>query len=325
MNIVTIGGGTGSFTVLSGLKKLDNVDLKALVTMADDGGSAGVLMDELGVLPTGDVRQCLVALSEHTQVVRELMNYRFTEGGLKGHSFGNIFLAALAKMTGDFSKGIEIAGEVLKVNGLVIPITRDKARLAVKLIDNSVIVGQANIYINGLRNLAVKKIFYKEKVKLYVDAKEAIKKADYIILGPGNYYCSVVPNLIVNGFKEALKQSKAKIIMPINLTNKLNQTTFWKASDYVKNTEKFLKYKIDFIVINNKSPSKEQIKKYKLEEGDGVLVEDDLGNDSRVVRAPLISNVIYKVNAGDTIAIHRAFIRHDSDKLAKCIKKIISK
>src|ERR1035437_4314637 len=122
-NIVTVGGGTGSYTVLSGLKNLPDVSLTAIVSMAYDGGSTGVLMDELGVLPPGDVRQCLVALSEHSDIVRKLMNYRFSEGTLKGHSFGNIFLAALEKVTGDFVKGVEIASEILKVNGNVIPTT----------------------------------------------------------------------------------------------------------------------------------------------------------------------------------------------------------
>src|SRR3989338_8195197 len=132
-NVMTVGGGTGSYTVLSGLKDLPNVSLSALVSMADDGGSTGVLRDELGVLPPGDVRQCLVALSEHTNIVRKLMNYRFENGGLAGHSFGNIFLVALEKVTGNFVKGIEIASEILKVRGIVIPVTNQKAKLSILL------------------------------------------------------------------------------------------------------------------------------------------------------------------------------------------------
>lgn len=323
-NIVTIGGGTGSYTTLSGLKNLPDISITALVSMADDGGSTGILMDELGVLPPGDVRQCLVALSEHIQIVRELMNYRFNNGTLKGHSFGNIFLAALEKMTGDFNKGVEIASEVLKTRGKVIPITNDKAKLIVELSDGSIIIGESNIFRNGLRNLPVKKIFYKDKVKLNTHAKEAILKADYIIIGPGNYYCSLIPNLIVSGFKETLKKSKARIIMPVNLTNKLGQTTNWQASDYVKDMEKYLGRKIDFVLLNNKNPSKKQIKKYEIKEGDGVLVEDDLSNNKKVIRAPLLSDIIYAENLEDAIAKHRAFIRHDSEKLAKCISKIIN-
>src|SRR3989344_2582268 len=134
-NIVTVGGGTGSYTILSGLKNLKDVSLTALVSMADDGGSTGALRDELGVLPPGDVRKCLVALSKHTEIVRKLMNYRFEEGKLSGHTFGNILLAALEKVTGDFVQGVEIASKILKVRGKVIPITREKAQLSVLFSD----------------------------------------------------------------------------------------------------------------------------------------------------------------------------------------------
>src|SRR3989339_663809 len=144
-NIVTIGGGTGSYTVLSGLKNLPDVSLSALVSMSDNGGSTGVLRDELGVLPPGDIRQCLVALSEHSEIVRKLINYRFSEGTLKGHSFGNIFLAALEKVTGDFAEGVLIASEILKVNGNVIPITGNKAELSITLSDGKSAEGENRI------------------------------------------------------------------------------------------------------------------------------------------------------------------------------------
>ncbi|MBP6949192.1 MAG: YvcK family protein [Candidatus Pacebacteria bacterium] len=141
-SVVTIGGGTGSYTILSGLKDIPNISLTSLVSMADDGGSTGVLRDELGVLPPGDVRQCLIALSEHTDIVRSLMGYRFSEGTLTGHSFGNIFLAALEKVTGDFGSGVEIASEILKVKGKVIPITTNKAELRMIMKDDSCLKGE---------------------------------------------------------------------------------------------------------------------------------------------------------------------------------------
>jgi uncharacterized cofD-like protein len=222
-NIVTIGGGTGSYTVLSGLKNLEGVSLSAIVSMSDNGGSTGVLMDELGVLPPGDVRQCLVALSEHSNIVRELMNYRFTNGGLKGHSFGNIFLAALEKVAGNFVKGIEIASEILKVKGKVIPITQNQAKLCIELSNGKIIKGEVKIQSDtNIQTHGLKKIYYEKDVLLNEHAKKALLKADIIILGPGNYYCSVIPNLIVKGFKETIKKSKAKIIFPVNLTNKLD-------------------------------------------------------------------------------------------------------
>ncbi len=323
-NIVTVGGGTGSYTVLSGLKNLPDVSLTALVTMADDGGSTGVLRDELGVLPAGDVRQCLVALSEHSEVVRALMNYRFENGGLAGHNFGNIFLAALEKVTGDFSKGVETASEILKVKGTVVPVTKNKAQLSISLSNGKLFEGENNIQNANLQEDSIKNISYKNKVLLNEHAKNALLKADYIVLGPGNYYCSVVPNLLVDGFKETVAESKAKIIFPVNLTNKQEHTGKWKVSDYVQDIEKYLGKKVDFILVNNEAPSKQQVERYKLEEGAGVLVEDDL-QDKRVVRASLLSPIVFDKSKEDVIPSTKGFIRHDSEKLAECIEKIMKK
>ncbi len=323
-NIVTVGGGTGSYTVLSGLKNIPNISLTALVSMADDGGSTGVLRDELGVLPPGDVRQCLVALSEHSDIVRKLMNYRFENGGLSGHSFGNIFLAALEKVTGDFVKGVEVASEILKVKGSVIPTTNNKAELSVMLSDEKILEGENKIQNANLQDVGIKSIFYKKNVELNINAKEALLKADYIILGPGNYYCSLIPNLIVGGFKEAISESKAKIILPVNLTNKSGHTTNWKVSTYVKDVEKYLGKQVDFILVNKDKLSQEQIERYKQEEGEGVIIEDDY-NDQRVIRAPILSNIIFEKTKEDILPSTKGFIRHDSKKLAECIRKIIEK
>lgn len=323
-NIVTVGGGTGSYTVLSGLKHIPNISLKALVSMADDGGSTGVLHDELGVLPAGDVRQCLVALSLHSATVRALMNYRFESGGLAGHNFGNIFLAALEKVTGNFSKGVEVASEILKVKGSVIPVTRDVAQLSIELSNGKLFEGENNIQNADLEESKIKYLSYKNKVLLNENAKAALLEADYIILGPGNYYCSVLPNLIVKGFKQAVAESRAKIILPINLTNKLHHTTNWKVSDYVKDIEKYLGRPVDFILVNNQPPSSQQLERYQSEQGVGVLVEDDL-KDSRVIRASLLSPIVFDKTKGDIIPSTRGFIRHDSQKLAECIGKIINK
>jgi len=321
-NIVTVGGGTGSYTVLSGLKHLPDVSLTALVSMSDDGGSTGVLRDELGVLPPGDVRQCLVALSEHSDAMRKLMNYRFKEGTLKGHSFGNILLAALEKVTGNFVQGVEIASEIMKVNGKVVPVTQNKAELVITLLDGKVLDGENKIQDANTQDVGIKDISYKNHVELNKNAEEAILKADFIILGPGNYYCSVIPNLIVNGFRETILESKAKIILPINLTNKLGHTTNWKVSTYVNDVEKYLGKLVDYILVNNEEPSPEQIERYKFEEGAGVLVEDDF-KDNRVIRTPLLSNKVFNKTGEDVIPSTRGFIRHDSDKLADCIEKIM--
>ncbi|OGI74439.1 hypothetical protein A3D42_01110 [Candidatus Nomurabacteria bacterium RIFCSPHIGHO2_02_FULL_41_18] len=323
-NIVTIGGGTGSYTVLSGLKNIPNISISAIVSMADDGGSTGVLRDELGVLPPGDVRQCLVALSEHSDKVRKLMNYRFQNGALSGHSFGNIFLAALEKVTGDFALGVEIASEILKIKGKVVPITKDKADLLVELSNGKIINGENAIQNTNVQRNGIKKIFYKNKISLSEHAKVAILNADAIILGPGNYYCSIVPNLIIGGFKEAINKSRAKIIFPVNLTNKLGHTAGWRVSDYVRDIEERIGKKIDIILVNNKKPNPAQIKAYESEEGKGALVLDDL-EEKRVVRAPLLSLRVVIRNKKETFQVSRGYIRHDPAKLTNSIKTIIEK
>ena len=322
--IVTVGGGTGSYTVLFGLKSVPDIEITALVSMADDGGSTGVLRDELGVLPPGDVRQCLVALSEHTEVVRNLMSYRFSEGVLAGHSFGNIFLAALEKVSGDFVRGVEIASEILKVRGKVIPVTNNKAELTVKLLDGTILLGENTINNADIQNKGVDKIGYQGSVALNLHAKDALLNADYIILGPGNYYCSLIPNLIVNCFKETILASNAKIIFPVNLTNKQGHTMHWNVREYVTHIEALIGKKIDYVLISNQFPSEEQVALYELEEGDGVLVVDDY-EGGNAVRAPLLSFILTKKNPSDIHPATRGFIRHDSKELANAIMNIILK
>ena len=320
-NIVTVGGGTGSYTVLSGLKNLEGINITAIVSMADDGGSNKIMRDELGVLPPSDTRLCLVALSEHSDIVRKLMLYRFSEGTLSGNTFGNIFLAALEKVTGDFSKGVEVASEILKVKGSVVPVTRAKAELSARLPDGTVISGEHAIDEADFEKAGPVALFYKNEIPLNELAKEAIQNADYIIVGPGDLYTSLVPNFIVQGFREAISGTKARIILPLNLTNKQGHNMLWRASDYVNNIEKYLGRKADFIVLNNEMPSREQIEQYKAEERGNVLITDDLGADKRAIRTPLLSKAMYENSKGDVMK--RSFIRHDSEKLAIAIKNII--
>ncbi len=321
-NIVTVGGGTGSYTLLRGLKKYNDIHINAIVSMADDGGSTGRLRDELGVLPPGDVRQCLVALSEHTETVRKLMNYRFEEGGLTGHNFGNIFLAALEKVAGTFTSGVSIAGEILKIKGEVIPVTEDIATLAIKLKNGDVLIGENSINHGNVQSSGVSSIYFEKEVRINKHAHDAIMHADLIVLGPGNLFCSILPNLIVKGFKEALKESRAKIVIPINLTNKKEHTENWTVNDYVNEIEKIIERKVDLILINNHLPSKEQIELYKIKEGDGVMVTNNM-KDNRIIEKDLLSTEITSFEKTDTIQTTRSFIRHDSDKLAEAVVSLL--
>jgi len=331
--IVTIGGGTGSFMLLSGLKKYP-LEIGAVVSMADNGGSAGVLRDELGVLPPGDVRQCLVALSDASDDMRTLMNYRFTDGGLKGHSFGNLFLSALEKTHKNFVEGIDTAMEILNVKGRVIPVTGSKAELRLELLDGTFIEGEDNIDHAKFQKIGVKRLLFAKPVKANPVAVEALREADIITIGPGDIYGSVLANLIIPEVARAIRESPAPLIYNVNLTNKKGQTEGFDVDDYVDAIENIIgRGRVNFVMYNTKSPAPKLLKKYEEQEGKGFMVKwNDPstrlgagGNPDRtyrLVQGDFLKGGEAKHAKGDTLAASRSFIRHDSDKLAKAIMLI---
>lgn len=321
--VVTIGGGTGSYTLLTGIKNIPDIEISAIVAMTDDGGSTGVLRDELGVLPPGDARQCLVALSEQQEIVRKLMSYRFQDGGLSGHNFGNILLAGLEKVTGSFTQGVEVASDILKVRGRVLPITDCIATLHAILSNGDNVTGEDTLNQTNFKENTIQELYLDETVTINPHASYAIIEADYIIIGPGNHYCSILPNLIVTGCREAFAKSSTKIIYIPNLTNKKGHTLNWTVADYVKDIENYTGKSADYILVNTEAPSKEQVEAYELQEGDGVLTQNTTPHDTRMVTESLISHYITPYNPKDSIAHLRSFIRHDSDKLGMVIQKII--
>jgi uncharacterized cofD-like protein len=324
--IVTIGGGTGSFTLLSGLKKYP-VDISAIVSMADDGGSTGVLRDELGVLPPGDVRQCLVALSESSEKMRTLMNYRFEEGGLRGHSFGNLLLSALEKVNGSFSAGVEEAMHILNVKGEVIPVTEHDAQLELLLDDGTILHGEDEINRHtSFQDIGVRELrFTREEapVKAYARAIKRVLSADMIVIGPGNVYCSLLPNLIIPDFAEAIRQSSARLVYIANLTNKKGHTSGWDVDAYVEAIERYIgQGRIDSVVYNTKKPRKELVERYSAQEGGELVVWRERPQEERsyrLVRARVISDTLPLLQKDDAVASLRAFIRHDSEKLAQAV------
>jgi uncharacterized cofD-like protein len=325
-NVVTIGGGTGSFTLLSGLKNYP-VNISAIVSMTDDGGSTGILRDELGVLPPGDVRQCLVALSESSQKLRELMNYRFEEGGLKGHSFGNLFLSALEKINGNFSKGVEEASKILKVKGEVIPVTDEDTNLFVELKNGKIIRGENELnHSFEIEKIGIRKIHIKPKAKASKKAIKKILEADLIVIGPGNYYCSLVPNFLVRGISEAILRSKAKVVLNCNLVNKKGQTEKFSLHDYVDGINKYIGgERIDFVTFNNKQPDEKLIKKYESQKE--LLVKlgkkEKLRRNYKIIASDILSKKKISFSKADVVANSRAFIRHDSEKLAKILMMLL--
>lgn len=322
--IVVIGGGTGSFTVLSGLKHYAS-NITALVNMADDGGSTGQLRDELGVLPPGDVRQCLVALSDSPKV-RDLFNYRFEEGTLKGHAFGNLFLTALEKMTGNFADAVEVASEVLNITGRVEPITHSNVKLCMKVGEGGDTT-KGEYHIAHLNFAGQKPTLWLEpEAALNPDAKAAIEEADLVVISPGNLYGSLAPALVVTGLGEVLAKSTAKKVYICNLVTKPGQTDNFTVADFADEIERLAGSSfLDYVIYNTSRPSDELLGKYA-KEGEYAVSFDKEQLKKRSYRAKgadLISNTIWQGGqASDPIAHNRTFIRHDSDKVARQLMKI---
>lgn len=320
--IVVVGGGTGSFTVLSGLKHYAS-HITALVNMADDGGSTGILRDELGALPPGDVRQCLVALSDSPKA-RDLFNYRFEEGSLQGHAFGNLFLSALEKMTGNFAEGVELASEVLNITGRVEPITLDNVTLCAEGRDGQPIRGE---YTIAHKELAERpKIWLEPASSINPRAAEAIEEADIVVIAPGNLYGSLAPALVVPGVYEALKKSKAKKVYIANLVTKPGPTHGFKVHDFADEIERVAGGEfLDYVIYNSAQPSRELMEKYAHEGEFAVAVDQDELRHRHYKAKPsqLIADDVWAgAQAGDPLAHSRSFIRHDSDKVARQIMRL---
>ncbi len=323
LEIVVIGGGTGSFTLLSALKKYTS-SLTAIVNMADDGGSTGVLRDELGVLPAGDVRQCLVALSESPKV-RDLFNYRFDEGSLQGHAFGNLFLAALEKLTGNFAEAVETAAEVLRVQGRVVPATLDNVRLRMSWPDKDVVLsGERVIDVEQFKHDPRQATLSLEpRAKANPAALQAIADADIVVIAPGDLYTSLGPILVADGFAEALKNTKANVAYVCNLVTKRGQTDGFNVAAHAAEIERFVGEPIiDVLVYNTGEPQSVLLQKYANKGEFWVSAKPDelkkqhykiVGDD---FLAPMAA---VKRAKSDPLAEHRTFIRHDADKVARAL------
>jgi uncharacterized cofD-like protein len=324
--IVVIGGGTGTFVVLSGLKKY-SVELTAVVSMADSGGSNRVIRDEFGLLPTSDIRQCMVALAEtdgESRLLRELFIYRFHKGrGIAGMTFGNLFLAALADVMGSQEKAIEETGKILRIQGQILPVTADDVDLVAEYEDGARVVGEHEIdepKHDG--RLRITKLSTKPNAIVSPQAKRAILGADLVILGPGDLYTSVLADVVVDGVAGAIRKSRGKVIYIVNLMTRWGQTYEFSATDHVQEIEKYLgKGQLDAVVVNkNFKFPKAVLNAYRKEQAKPV--EDDLsGNNYRILRRDLVSKRLHKKAKGD--ALSRSVVRHDPAKLGRVLIDII--
>lgn len=316
--IVVIGGGTGNYVVLKGLKQ-HTPNLTAIVAMTDSGGSSGRLRSELGQLPPGDVRQCLIALSPDSHsdlILRQLLDYRFDRGvGLEGHSFGNLFLAALTEISGSIADAIIEAGRMLRIKGTVLPVTMTKTDLHARLVDGSEVIGEASIDVREEKlGVGIDYVYLDPKAYIYPPVATAIEEADLVMMGPGDLYTSIIPNLLVDGVSEAIHKSRARVAYTVNLMTKPGESDAFKASDFVKEIMEYLGSgaRIDYLLLNVSPFPDKVLERYK--RANAYPVESDLEECSklveRIVELPMLAP--------------GAPLRHDSDALAKAIMELAS-
>lgn len=322
--IAVIGGGTGSFTLLQNLKHYTK-HISALVNMADDGGSTGVLRDELGALPPGDVRQCLVALSE-SEKVRELFTYRFEDGSMKGHAFGNLFLTALEKMTGNFAEAVETASEVLNVTGEVHPITLDPVTLVWRKQNGESVRGEFAIGDTDFEGERQPNLMLDPAPTINPAASNAILDADIIVIAPGNLYTSLAPALVVPGVSDALQQTAAKKVYVCNLVTKPGQTDDFMVHDFASEIERLGDFQLDYVLFNNQPPAQQLLDKYARDGEYAVKWDKEILKQQhyQFLGRKFISDEMSSTNRpeADPIAAVRSYIRHDSDAVARQLMQL---
>lgn len=324
-SIVVIGGGTGAYTVLKGLKRYhDLFEITAIINMTDSGGSTGRLRDEFGQLPVGDVRMALLALArdydEHEELLRELFLYRFEKGdGLSGHNFGNLMLTALTDILGSEAEAVKATAKLLRIHGKVLPVTADNVQLVATYDDGVEAYGEHTIDDPGKDRQGKKiiSLFTKPDGKISQEAKEAILLADLVVIGPGDLYSSLLANFVIEGVAEALGQAKAKVVFVANLMERFGQTEGMSVADCLKEIERYTSVMPEIVLINNQSLPQETLSLYKKLEGTVPVVDDADSLAVNIIRRDLLTEEKVIQNQFDTVK--RSLIRHDSDKLALAI------
>jgi len=324
MKITVIGGGTGSTTVLEGLKKKKDLDLNVIVGMMDDGGSNAVVRDEFGLLPLSDLRKSIIALSQENenQMLRNLFTYRFSQGnGLKGHTLGNLLMIAMTEITGSEVEAIEMFKYFFSVTGNIIPVTLDKVRLVAEYDDGSKVVGE-HLIDEPEDDKKIVKFYFDNKAQAYQGAVDTIMSSDYIIIGPGDLYTTTLANIIVDGIPQALQKTKAKLIFISNLMSKKGQTRGLTLESMLSLVEGYIGRKFDYVLVNNGRIPQKAYKRY-IKQGEHIFKDDIKKNGREIIRADLVANSVIKKDKGDTL--DRSLVRHDPDKVARELYKIFRK
>jgi len=320
--VAAIGGGTGLPIVLTGMKRF-TPNLTAIVTVTDSGRSSGRLRNELGILPPGDIRNCLVALSESDKLMNDLFQYRFGEGILEGMSFGNLLLAAMAKVTGNFETGLREVSGILKIVGNVLPSTLTDTHICARLKDGSVIEEEFNMrQLN--KSAPIEEVFLRDgEVVPSEEALAAIENADLIVLGPGSLFTSVISNLLVPGIPSAIKASSAKKVYISNIVTQPGQTEGFTAADHVNTIERYLgKDVLDAVIVNSYIPPDEVMAAYERDGAALVLPDDELR--SRVKLRIIEENLVEDIHSKRILWEKQDLLRHDPTKLAFLLVRMLS-
>lgn len=312
--IVVIGGGTGQSTLLRGLKKYTD-NITAIVTMADDGGSSGILREEMGMLPPGDIRNCIVALSNAEPDMQKIMHYRFKEGSLKDQSFGNLFLAALNDSYGDFELAVTKISDILSVRGKVLPVTLENVDLVAELENGVLVNGESKIGPEVLKhNSKIKKLRLKpENVEPYEEVIHAIGAADLVIIGPGSLYTSIIPNLLTDRVVEALDHSEAKKMYICNVMTQAGETDHLNVLGHLNAVLEHSENKhiVDMILVNKEKVPEEFLTKYAEEMSNPIYLDREQRQE--------LEKMKIKVIQGNFLKFDDDVIRHNEEKLAKII------
>ncbi len=318
MRVVAVGGGTGLSTLLKGLKKEvgDTVkELTAIVTVADSGGSTGKLRKIYNIPAPGDIRNCIVALSESEDTMQNLFQYRFKGDGLGGHAFGNLFLTALTDITGSFLEAVKLTSQILRTKGDIIPSTIEDVHLVARFSDGEVVQGEEEITEYGKKRVAhVEEIWIEPKdAKAPIEAIAAIEKADLILFGPGSLYTSIIPNLLIEDVRSAVNRSSALKVFIVNAMTQPGETDEFTAHDHLNTFMKFAGLeRVDAVIVNTKMPSGDVLKRY-LEQGQEPVTPDI----AKIARSGV------RVFAEDLIGNNESFVRHDPDRLTDLIVRVV--
>lgn len=312
--IVAIGGGTGLSTMLRGLKRYTR-DLTAIVTVADDGGGSGVLRQELGMLPPGDIRNCLEALANVEPVMSELLHYRFTEGSLRGQSFGNLFLAALNGISGSFDQAVSRMSQVLAITGTVLPVTTSDVQLEAEFENGARVLGESKIfYCKKREDCRIRRVrLLPERPPALPSALAAIAGADMIVLGPGSLYTSIIPNLLVEGMAQAIAQSHALKIYVANVMTQEGETEGYTTADHIRAIfQHSADHLFDLCLVNSGRIPAEVLARYAQEDAE----------PPRCDRGECAALGVELVHRPVSLVRDSGHVRHDPDKLAQALLEI---